>query len=122
MLKKIDHFVITTKDKAQCAEFYQKLGFKLLDDGKRYELLAGDFKINVHFLGHELEPKAQHVQTGSADLCFELDVAMESFCAHLREQGIAIEMGPVQRHGVRGSMQSVYVRDPDGNLLEFCHY
>ena len=121
MLKKIDHVALTTAHREACAEFYQKLGFHFVDRGERYEFVAGDFKLNVHFAGRELEPKAAHVQPGSGDLCFEV-TSLEAFCAVLRQGGIKLERGPVVRHGVWGKMQSVYVRDPDGNLLEFCEY
>jgi hypothetical protein len=73
--------------------FTKNLDLSLLDDGKRYEFLAGDFKINVHFLGHELEPKAQHVQTGSADLCFELDVTMEKLLRSFKRAGYRYRIG-----------------------------
>ena len=66
MLRKIDHVVLTTAQPEACADFYQKLGFRFVDRGERYEFMAGDFKLNVHFAGRELEPKAAHVQTGSA--------------------------------------------------------
>ena len=121
MLKKIDHVVLTTAQPEACADFYQKLGFHFVDRGDRFEFMAGDFKLNVHFAGRELEPKAAHVQTGSVDLCFEV-TSLAAFCEILRRSEIGIERGPVVRHGVWGKMQSVYVRDPDGNLLEFCEY
>ena len=121
MLRKIDHVVLTTAQPEACADFYQKLGFRFVDRGERYEFMAGDFKLNVHFAGMELEPKAAHVQTGSADLCFEVD-SLGTLCQQLAAAGIPVERGPVARHGVWGQMQSVYVRDPDGNLLEFCEY
>ena len=61
MLRKIDHVVLTTAQPEACADFYQKLGFRFVDRGERYEFMAGDFKLNVHFAGRELEPKAAHV-------------------------------------------------------------
>ena len=121
MLKKIDHVVLTTTNKEACADFYQKLGFHFVDRGERYEFMAGDFKLNVHFAGQELEPKAARVQPGSADICIEI-TSLAVFCKQLYEHNIPIEKGPLTRHGVWGEMQSVYVRDPDGNLLEYCEY
>lgn len=122
MIKKIDHFVITTDKPEQCLGFYEKLGFSVRDGHGRFELYSGDFKINVHVKGRELLPHAGCVQTGSADLCFELDEPVEIFKAAIEEAGIVPETGIVERHGVRGAMCSVYLRDPDGNLLEFCEY
>lgn len=122
MIQKIDHLVITTADLAACLAFYQKLGFTVRDGGGRYELFAGDFKINVHQLGRELLPRAEKVQPGSADLCFALSGSLSAFRAALEKEGIAVELGIVGRTGVNGPMQSLYLRDPDGNLLEFCSY
>lgn len=122
MIKKIDHIVITTAQPAACLAFYETLGFTSRDAGGRYELFAGDFKINVHVRGRELSPHAAHVQTGSADLCFELDENLDAFVQNLTGKGLAEEPGIVSRTGVRGGMRSVYLRDPDGNLVEFCSY
>lgn len=122
MIKKIDHIVITTAYPDKCLNFYEKLGFKSRDAGGRYELFAGDFKINVHILNHELEPHALNVKTGSADLCFEICEDLLSVKQKLESSDIEIEMGIVERTGVKGKMQSVYIRDPDGNLIELCKY
>lgn len=121
-IKKIDHIVITTANLEACIGFYEALGFSVRDALGRYELFAGDFKINVHVCGAELSPHAGHVQPGSADLCFELEGGIDAFKADLERAGIPIELGVVERHGVRGNMRSVYLRDPDKNLIEFCSY
>lgn len=121
MIKKIDHFVITTKNIKTCLEFYKKLGFTVKNSGSRYELFAGDFKINMHILGGELSPHAVNVQPGSADICFEVDNILE-YKKILENQKLETELGIVDRTGVNGSMQSIYLRDPDGNLVEFCSY
>lgn len=121
-IKKIDHLVITTADIKKCLDFYTKLGFTSKDIGSRYELYAGDFKINVHILGAELLPHAQNVQTGSTDLCFEINTNLQELKTHLQESNFTIEQGIVARTGVLGPMNSIYLRDPDGNLLEFCNY
>ncbi|MEG0779460.1 MAG: VOC family protein [Oscillospiraceae bacterium] len=120
MIRKIDHMVITTAQLPACIAFYEALGFRAQEASGRWELFAGDFKINVHRKGQELMPKAENVQTGSADLCFEIDdpLALRA----LLKSGLEIELGPVTRHGVRGEMQSLYLRDPDGNLIELCSY
>lgn len=121
-IKKLDHLVITTAQPQACLAFYQALGFTARDAGGRFELFAGDFKINVHLLGRELSPHAAQVQPGSADLCFELDGSVDDFCQTLRARGLDAELGIVSRTGVRGPMRSVYLRDPDGNLVECSSY
>lgn len=122
MIRKIDHLVITTPQPEACLGFYEKLGFAPRDAGGRYELFAGDFKINVHILGSELSPHAGRVQPGSADLCFEYDGDLEAFKAEIEAKGIEVELGIVDRNGVKGPMRSFYLRDPDQNLVEFCRY
>lgn len=122
MIHKVDHMVITTANLPACIAFYEALGFRAQDAGGRWELFSGDFKINVHNKGHELEPKAKNVQTGSADFCFEIEGDLALYRATLMEREIAIELGIVTRHGVRGEMRSLYLRDPDGNLIELCSY
>lgn len=121
-IKKIDHFVITTANIIACCDFYQKLGFRIETQDGRYAFFAGDFKINVHIKGSELSPHAQHVTVGSADFCFEISGAIDTFKQHLIEQHIEIELGVVPRSGTNGIMESIYLRDPDGNLLEFSSY
>lgn len=121
-IKKVDHLVITVSKIKVCLDFYQKLGFTPKEGDGRYELFAGDFKINVHILGHELSPHAQNVQTGSADLCFEIDGSIEQYKKDIEANGIEILLGIVTRAGARGTMQSIYLRDPDQNLLEFSSY
>lgn len=122
VIKKIDHIVITAKNISSTVEFYQKLGFTAHNKGDRCELYAGDFKINVHILGKELSPHAKHVQTGSNDFCFEIEGSIENFYKELKQSGLKIEVDIVKRHGVRGTMKSIYLRDPDGNLVEISSY
>ncbi|MEG0597328.1 MAG: VOC family protein [Oscillospiraceae bacterium] len=122
MISKVDHMVITTARLPECIAFYEALGFRAVDAGGRWELFSGDFKINVHLKGHELEPKAQTVQTGSADFCFEIDGDLTRCRDSLIKNGLEIELGIVSRHGARGEMRSLYLRDPDGNLVELCSY
>ncbi|HKL73190.1 MAG TPA: VOC family protein [Candidatus Onthovivens sp.] len=122
MIRKIDHVVITTKNIEKCVYFYHLLGFKVQNTDFGYALFAGDFKINVHQLGKELEPHALNVTLGSNDLCFEIDDNLEEFKEDLIKKGVIIEEGIVKRNGVFGPMNSIYVRDYDGNLIEFCNY
>lgn len=122
MIQKIDHLVITTAQPEACLAFYTALGFRPRAADGRYELFAGDFKINVHVLGSELSPHAGCVTPGSADLCFEISNSLEAFVSKLTASGLSVALGIVNRNGVKGPMRSVYLRDPDGNLVEFCSY
>lgn len=122
MIKKVDHLVITTGDIDACIDFYSTLGFNARETGGRWELFSGDFKINVHILGKELDPHAEKVQPGSADLCFELSDSPRLLLQQLGSDNITIETGIVHRNGRYGAMESFYLRDPDGNLIELCGY
>ena len=88
----------------------------------RKALMFGSSKINLHQRGREFEPKAAAPTPGSADVCLIVDDALELVVAELAASGIAIEEGPVQRTGAQGPITSVYVRDPDGNLVELSNY
>jgi catechol 2,3-dioxygenase-like lactoylglutathione lyase family enzyme len=90
--------------------------------GGRRALHFGQQKINLHQAGREFEPKASRPTPGSADLCFVTTTPVEEVAAHLAAQGVAVEEGPVERTGALGPMRSVYLRDPDGNLLEISAY
>lgn len=122
MVKKIDHVVITTQDLESCFSFYERLGWDCKSIDGRHAIFAGDFKINVHILGQELHPHAGHIQPGSADLCFEFEGDLSAYKDALIQKGLEIELGIVPRNGVRGAMDSIYLRDPDDNLIEFCCY
>ncbi|MEF9967627.1 MAG: hypothetical protein RR766_03865 [Longicatena sp.] len=121
-LKKIDHIVITTKNIRECVSFYKKIGFIAKDAVTHWELYAGDFKINVHIEEKELEPKARFVQPGSADICIEVNGSIENVKRELEERGILLETNIVMRHGAKGSMHSIYLRDSDENLIELSSY
>ena len=82
-------------------------------------LRFGDQKINLHQAGAEFQPHAATPLPGTGDLCLIVDGSIEAVVEHLGEVGIAIEEGPVDRTGAVGPLRSVYVRDPDGNLVEF---
>ena len=120
----LDHLVLTVKDLTVTVDFYQRvLGMNPIQFGEgRLALSFGSQKINLHQQGNEFEPKAQHVQAGSADLCFITNTTMAKAIEHIEAQGVTIEEGPVQRTGATGKIVSVYVRDPDGNLIEVSNY
>ena len=124
MIGHLDHLVLTTADEAACVHFYRDvLGMELQTFGEgRKAFVFGRQKINLHLRGKEFEPKAEHPTPGALDLCFIASVPLRQVQARLAEHGIAIECGPVQRTGARGPIRSVYVRDPDRNLIEISDY
>ncbi|KGQ57246.1 Virulence protein STM3117 [Gallibacterium anatis] len=119
----LDHLVLTVKDIDVSVAFYQKLGMKKqLFLGGRVALQFGQQKINLHQLGKEFEPKAKQVQAGSADLCFIVSEPLEQVLDYLKEQHLSIEEGIVERTSAVGKIRSIYLRDPDGNLIELSNY
>ena len=120
MIKSIDHIVLTTRDLEKCVAFYvEVLGMRLENYGAgRIAFRFGDQKFNVHPPGFDASIKARTPTPGSLDLCFLADCPLEDVIARLKKHGIAIEEGPSVRTGARFPIQSVYVRDPDDNLVE----
>ncbi|MCF6304875.1 MAG: VOC family protein [Rhodobacteraceae bacterium] len=120
----IDHLVLTVADIAATCRFYagvlgmEMLEFPVADGTTRLALKFGSQKINLHQLGAEFDPKAQHPVAGSADLCFLTKTNITDWVCQLNDQGIPIEQGPVKRTGATGVIRSIYLRDPDGNLIE----
>ncbi len=117
---RLDHLVLTVSDLDATCEFYTRaLGFESVTFGNgRIALAFGSQKINLHAHGREIEPKAHAPTPGSADLCFLTSVPLPDVMSHLLACGIRIEEGPVRRTGATGPILSLYVRDPDGNLIE----
>ncbi|MFJ1911839.1 VOC family protein [Streptomyces sp. NPDC088147] len=123
-VERLDHLVLTVADIEATVDFYTRfLGMEpvVFGDGRR-ALAFGQSKINLHRAGHEFEPKAARPTPGSADLCFVVADPLERVIAELAAQGVPVEEGPVERTGALGPFVSVYVRDPDGNLVELSHY
>lgn len=124
MLTALDHLVLTVADIHTTISFYEDaLGmvaerFTPMDGTDRWALTFGQQKINLHDHGAEFEPKSQTPTPGSADLCFLSDQSLSDWVAHLTDKGIEIEEGPVPRTGANGPLMSIYIRDPDGNLIE----
>ncbi|WP_213663687.1 VOC family protein [Stutzerimonas stutzeri] len=116
----LDHLVLTVADIETTVDFYTRvLGMQAVTFGEgRKALVFGQQKINLHQAGREFEPKAERPTPGSADLCFIVATPLEHVIAHLKAQQVAILEGPVQRTGATGPIRSVYVRDPDFNLIE----
>lgn len=116
----LDHLVLTVHDLERSIGFYtQVLGMTLscFAEGRK-ALHFGNQKINLHEAGSEYEPKADKPLPGSADLCFLLSGALEDAVRHIELCGLQLEEGPVSRTGAQGPIRSVYLRDPDGNLIE----
>jgi catechol 2,3-dioxygenase-like lactoylglutathione lyase family enzyme len=120
MIKSLDHLVLTTRDAEKCIDFYTRvLGMKLETFGQgRTALRFGEQKINLHDTNTMTDVYAAYPTPGSLDICFLSDRPLDEVIAQLRAAGIPIELGPVQRTGARFALRSVYVRDPDRNLIE----
>jgi catechol 2,3-dioxygenase-like lactoylglutathione lyase family enzyme len=123
MIDHIDHIVLTTRDKAACIRFYSEvLGMKLesfrTPTEERLALKFGSQKINLHEWGKEFAPRAHVAVPGSLDLCFIASVPLEEVIRKLKELSVKIIEGPVTKTGAVSKLRSVYVRDPDLNLVE----
>lgn len=123
-VQSLDHLVLTVSDIPRSLAFYETaLGmvaeqFTPADGTTRWALMFGCHKINLHQARAEFEPKADHPTTGSADLCFLTENPLSEWQDHLATQGVEVIEGPVPRTGAAGPLVSIYLRDPDGNLLE----
>jgi len=123
-IDRLDHLVLTVADVDATVDFYSRvLGMEpvTFGDGRR-ALTFGRCKINLHQEGHEFEPKAARAVAGSADVCLVADGPLEAVVDELTRSGVAVEEGPVLRTGALGPIESVYIRDPDGNLVEISTY
>ncbi|MBE0339724.1 VOC family protein [Paenibacillus sp. 23TSA30-6] len=123
-ISRLDHLVLTVKNMDITCDFYSRvLGMEIITFGEgRKALHFGQQKINLHEVGKEFEPKAKTPMSGSANLCFITDVPLSEVIVHLDSCGIPIEEGPVHRIGALAPITSVYIRDPDGNLIEISNY
>ena len=123
-IDRIDHLVLTVRNIDATCDFYSRvLAMSVVTFGAgRKALQFGVQKFNLHESGKEFEPKAARPTPGSADLCLISAVAISEVIAHLARCGVNIIEGPVPRTGARGSIQSVYFRDPDMNLIEVSTY
>jgi len=120
LIRSLDHIVLTTSDMEKCIDFYTRvLGMKLERFGKgRLALRFGEQKINLHDKSTVADGYAAHRTPGSLDVCFLAGCPLDEVIARLGEANITIELGPVQRAGARFALRSIYVRDPDQNLIE----
>ena len=125
-LEKIDHVVITVKNLNKTIDFYTKiLGMKLEEfasslnnDQIRYAVSFGSQKINIHEEKKPIKPNALNPSSGSMDICFISKNKINDWIHHLVKKGINIEIGPERKTGAFGPILSIYIRDPDFNLIE----
>lgn len=124
-MDRLDHMVLTVADLARTIDFYVR-GLGMRDEvfgAGRHALVFGRQKINLHeAAGEPILPRATHPMRGSADICLISAIPLAQVEAHLRREGFAIEQGPVPRTGAIGPITSLYLRDPDGNLVEVSEY
>jgi catechol 2,3-dioxygenase-like lactoylglutathione lyase family enzyme len=120
-VESLDHLVLTVRDIDATVAFYTRhLGMReeVFGPERRRALVFGRQKINLHQAGREFEPKAERPVPGSGDLCFLTARPVEEVAAALEAAGVSVETGPVAKTGARRPLLSVYLRDPDGNLIE----
>jgi len=121
----LDHLVIAVTDWERSNRFYADvLGAEVVElTYGRFAYRFGEQQLNVHGPGSEPHPRAADpVRPGNSDLCFRWGGPIDGAVEHLRERGVEVELGPVQRIGAGGAGTSVYFRDPDGSLLELISY
>lgn len=125
-IDQFDHIVLTVRDLAVTCQFYERvLGMTVVsfgEDNHRKALHFGAQKINLHQVGSEFEPKAAAPAAGSADFCLLTSTPIEAIIAHLNELEVPVLSGPVPRTGALGPLTSIYIRDPDENLIEIANY
>ncbi|HGB4240845.1 TPA: VOC family protein, partial [Salmonella enterica subsp. enterica serovar Typhimurium] len=124
IIDRIDHLVLTVSDISTTIRFYEEvLGFSAVTfKQNRKALIFGAQKINLHQQEMEFEPKASRPTPGSADLCFITSTPINDVVSEILQAGISIVEGPVERTGATGEIMSIYIRDPDGNLIEISQY
>lgn len=123
-IRGLDHFVLTVSSVEDTVRFYRDiLGFEEITfGGGRKAVKVGSQKINLHQAGSEIAPYAEYPTPGSGDICLVYEGDIDAIITHLTVSGIAIEEGPVNRTGAMGPIRSVYIRDPDANLIELSVY
>lgn len=130
-VRRIDHLVLTCRDVDATVRFYTEvLGMSEVTFGNGRKALAfGRQKLNLHPLGQTVDPVMKHVAAiaahptaGSVDVCLVVSEPLDVVVAHLGACGVPIEEGPVVRTGALGPISSIYIRDPDGNLVELANY
>jgi catechol 2,3-dioxygenase-like lactoylglutathione lyase family enzyme len=120
---RLDHIVLTVRSIEQTIDFYERVvGLEAITFGDgRHALRIGEQRLNLHEAGHEFDPKAMHPTPGSADFCLVTDESLDDVIDRLARLGVRIEEGPVGRTGAIGPLLSIYLRDPDDNLVEIAN-
>ena len=119
----LDHLVLTVANLDATTDFYTEvLGMDLVTFNGRKALAFGEIRINLHHRGHEFSPRAAYPTPGSGDLCFITETPLEEVIDYLNALHVHIEEGPVERTGAQSQLRSVYIRDPDRNLVEISNY
>lgn len=123
LIQSIDHIVITTKDIKNCKNFYcnfldMELNEFSDENETRYSFKFGHQKINIHLFEKPYSPHALNVSLGSQDICFITKMDIDLWITRCNYFNIEIELGPVERSGAIFKMKSIYLRDPDSNLIE----
>ena len=119
----LDHFVLTVQNIEQTCNFYQQvLGMEVTTFGNRKALKFGKQKINLHQINNQFSPVAENPTVGSGDFCLITTTPLTEIIAHCERLGVAIISGIVKRTGANGTINSIYIRDPDGNLIEIANY
>jgi catechol 2,3-dioxygenase-like lactoylglutathione lyase family enzyme len=123
-IDRLDHLVLTVRDIEETCQFYSTvLGMEIVTFGSgRCALSFGNQKLNLHEAGNECKPHAEKPTPGSADLCFISSVPLSAVVDHFRARAVPVIEGPVERTGATGKIRSVYLRDPDKNLIEISEY
>jgi catechol 2,3-dioxygenase-like lactoylglutathione lyase family enzyme len=121
---RIDHIVLVVKDIENTCSFYSRiLGMRVIKvRGGGRELQFGDQKIKLYKEGEGPGQKALNALPGSLDICFVSSISLKHLADHIRSLGVEIIEGPVRRNGAMGPIESIYLRDPDGNLVEVANY
>ena len=128
-ISSIDHIVMTVADMSKTIDFYRSvLGTTVVEflpptgGPARKSLHFGEQKINLHNAASPYIPHAKAAQAGSVDLCFISLQSIDDWQTHLADLGVSVELGPVRKTGANGVLMSLYIRDPDGNLIEISNY
>jgi len=119
----LDHFVLTVEDVDATCAFYEDLGAEVVTFGDgRTAIRVGAQKINLHPVDNDVENVAAAPTPGAGDFCVLTDEEIEAVERRLRDRGVELVAGPVERTGAAGTLTSVYIRDPDANLVEIATY
>jgi catechol 2,3-dioxygenase-like lactoylglutathione lyase family enzyme len=118
-IRSLDHLVLTVSNPEATIAFYERLGMLREEFGDgRLALRFGRQKLNLHQAGRPIQPHARRPTPGSADICLLVEGTLDAVEHELERAGVVFELGPVERTGATGRIRSLYLRDPDGNLVE----